>query len=178
MTHAPRRLITQPPRIKRAIWVLAVTLTMAAAVSCGSYHAGGKTAGDELQVTGPLPALSAAFISAVNSTDVQIVATSAPASGPAPVAEQSAVAAALAQMPKGSSASAADLVMLTNFKYPAGELVWAIETVPAGGYAVLAGPMPRPGHTMSPPPRNFRVDFVSASTGTWLEGVEGYDPSL
>jgi hypothetical protein len=177
MTHAPRRLITQPPRIKRAIWVLVVALTMAAAVSCGSYSAGGKTAGDELQITGPLPALSSEFISAVNSTDVQIVATSAPAS----VAEQSAVAAALAQLPQGSSASAADLVMLTNSQYPAGELVWAIETVPAHGYqAISGGPAPfRSGQTMSPPPpRNFRVDFVSASTGAWLEGVEGYDPSL
>jgi hypothetical protein len=154
---------------------LAVTLTMAAVVSCGSYSAGGKTAGDELQITAPLPALSAEFISAVNSTDVQIVTTSAPAS----VTEQSAVTAALAQMPQGSSASAADLVMLTNAQYPAGELVWAIETVPAGGYqAVSVGPV-RPGRTVStPPPRNFRVDFVSASTGAWLEGVEGYDPSL
>jgi hypothetical protein len=176
MTHAPRRLLPQPPRIKRAIWTLAVTLTMAAAVSCGSYSAGGKTAGDELQTTAPLPALSAEFISAVNSTDVQIVTTSAPAS----VAEQSAVAAALAQLPQGSSASAADIVMLTNAQYPAGELVWAIETIPAGGFAVLGGPAPfRSGQKVaSPPPRNFRVDFVSASTGAWLEGVEGYDPSL
>lgn len=33
MTHASRRFITQSPRIKRTIWVSAVTLTMAAAVS-------------------------------------------------------------------------------------------------------------------------------------------------
>jgi hypothetical protein len=156
--------------------VLAVTLTMAAAVSCGSYSAGGKTAEDESQTTEqPLPALSAAFISGVNSIDVQIVTTSAPAS----VAEQPAVAAALAQLPQGSSASAADLVMLINSQHPAGELVWAIETVPAGGYhAVSVGPV-RPGRTVSsPPPENFRVDFVNASTGAWLEGVQGYDASL
>jgi hypothetical protein len=175
MTHAPRRFITQSPRIKRTIWVLAVTLTMAAAVSCGSYSLGGKTARNESQTTGPLPALSAAFISAVNSTDVQIATTSAPAS----VAEQSAVAAALAQMTQGSSASAADLVMLSNSQDPAGKLVWAIETVPAGGYAASSGPA-GVGHKVSPPPppRNFRVDFVNASTGAWLEAVEGYSSSL
>jgi hypothetical protein len=163
----------QSPRIKRAICVLAVTLTMAAAVSCGSHSLGSKTARDESQTAGPLPALSAAFISAVNSTDVQIVTTSAPA----PVTEQSAVAAALAQMPPGSSASAADLVMLTNTQYPAGELVWAIETVPAGGYGPLtAGPV---GVEHSPPPTpNFRVDLVNASTGAWLEAVLGYSASL
>jgi hypothetical protein len=180
MTDAPRRFTTRSHRVKRATWALAVTLTIAAAVSCGSYSAGGKTAGDESQTTEqPLPALSAEFISAVNSTDITIATTSAPAS----VAEQSAVAAALAQLPQGSSASAAGLVMLTNYQYPAGELVWAIETVPAGGhYAVSGGPVRRPGSTASapppPPPENFRVDFVNASTGVWQEGIQGYDASL
>ena len=174
MTHAPRRFITQSPRIKRTIWVLAVTMTMAAAVSCGSHSVGSETARNESQTTRPLPGHSAAFISAVNSTDVQIVTTSAPA----PVTEQSAVAAALAQMPPGSSASAADLVMLTNSQYPAGELVWAIETVPAGGYRAASGGPPGAGHQPSLPPRNFRVDFVNASTGAWLEGVEGHNSDL
>ena len=175
MTDAPRRFITRSHRVKRATWALAVTLTIAAAVSCGSYSAGGKTAGDESQTTEqPLPAFSAAFISAVNSTDVQIVTTSAPAS----VAEQPAVAAALAQLPQGSSASAAELVMLTNDQYPGGELVWAIETVPAGGYHAVSGGPVKPGRTPSAPPENFRVDFVNASTGVWLEGVQGYDASL
>jgi hypothetical protein len=177
MTHAPRRFITQSPRTKRTIWVSAVTLTMAAVVSCGSYSLGSKTGRNESRTTAPLPGLSAAFIRAVNSTDVQIVTKSAPA----PVTEQSAVAAALAQLPQGSSASAAGLVMLTNYQYPAGELVWAIETVPAGGYyAVSGGPVRRPGSTASapPPPENFRVDFVNASTGVWQEGIQGYDASL
>jgi hypothetical protein len=180
MTDAPRRFITRSHRIKRAAWVLTVTLAMAAAVSCASYSAGGKTAGAESQTTEqPLPALSAAFIRAVDSTDVRIVATSQTA----PIAEESALAAALAQLPKGSSASAADLVMLTNSQHPAGKLAWAIETVPAGGYyAVSGGPVRRPGSTASapppPPPENFRVDFVNASTGVWQEGIQGYDASL
>jgi hypothetical protein len=174
MTDAPRRFITRSHRIKRAAWVLTVTLAMAAAVSCASYSAGGITAGAESQTTEqPLPALSAAFIRAVDSTDVRIVATSQTA----PIAEESALAAALAQLPKGSSASAADLVMLTNSQHPAGKLAWAIETVPAGGYyAVSGGPVRRPGSTASappPPPENFRVDFVDATTGAWLEGVQG-----
>ena len=37
MTDAPRRFITRSHRVKRATWALAVTLTIAAAVSCGSY---------------------------------------------------------------------------------------------------------------------------------------------
>jgi hypothetical protein len=179
MTRPPQRFITQSPRIKKAVWVLTVTLTMAAAVSCGSYSVSSKTSRSESQISEsqtaePLPGLSAAFISAVNSTDVQIVTSSASA----PVAEQSAVAAALAQIPAGSSASAAGLAMLTNAQYPAGVLVWAIETVPAGGYGAASGGPYRAGHQQSPPPLNFRVDFVDASTGAWLEGVEGYSAGL
>jgi len=173
MTHAPWRFITQSPRIRRAIWVLAVTLAMAAVVSCGSYSASGNTARNESQTTAPVPALSAAFISAVNSTDVQIVTTSAAA----PVTEQSAVAAALAQLPPGSSATAAGLVMLTNAQHPAGVLAWAIETSPAGGFHAASGGPPGAAQ-QSPPPRNFRVDFVDASTGAWLEAVEGYSTGL
>jgi hypothetical protein len=154
--------------------LLGVTLTMAAAVSCGSYSLGSKTARNESQTTGPVPALSAAFISAVNSTDVQIVT----ASTAAPVTEQSAVATALAQLPPGSSATAADLVMLTNAQHPAGVLVWAIETTPAGGFHAASGGPPGAGQQPSPPSRNFRVDFVDASTGAWLEAVEGYSTSL
>lgn len=187
MTHASRRFITQSPRIKRTIWVSAVTLTMAAAVSLalvtqngsqGSYSLISRAARNESPSTGSSsPGLSAAFISAVNSTDVQIV----PASGPAPVTEASAVAAALAELPPGSSASAGGLVMLTNSQYPAGVLAWAIETTPAGGFSAGSGPMGAPDQASaqaSPPLRNFRVDFVDASTGAWLEGVAGYSSGL
>ena len=150
----------------------AVTLTMAAVVSCGSYSLGSKTGRNESRTTAPLPGLSAAFIRAVNSTDVQIVTKSAPA----PVTEQSAVATALAEVGPGSSALAGGLVMLTNAQHPAGELAWAIETKPADGYhAVSGGPVGAPHPA---PLRNFRVDFVDASTGTWLEGVEGYSSGL
>lgn len=151
--------------------MLAVTLTMAAAVSCGSYSLGSKTARNESQTTGPLPGLSAAFISAVNLTDVQIVTTSTAA----PVTEESAVATALAELGPGSSPSAAGLVMLTNAQHPAGVLAWAMETT--GRFAGSGGPVGM-GHRPSPPPMNFRVDFVDASTGAWLEAVLGYSSSL
>lgn len=172
MTHAARRFITQSPGIKRTIWVSAVTLTMAAVVSCGSYSLGSKTGRTESRTTAPLPGLSAAFISAVNSTDVQIVTKSAPA----PVTERSAVATALAQMGKGSSPSAAGLVMLTNSQHPAGVLAWAIETL--GSFALAGGGPVGIGDRPSPPPMNFRVDFVDASTGAWLEAVTSYSSSL
>jgi hypothetical protein len=173
MTDAPRRFITRSHRIKRAAWVLTVTLAMAAAVSCASYSAGGITAGAESQTTEqPLPALSAAFIRAVDSTDVRIVATSRTA----PIAEKSAVAAVLAELPSGSSVTAGDLVTLTNDQHPDGVLAWAIEST--GSFAwVSGGPVGIRGKTGAPPrpPRpNFRVDFVDATTGAWLEGVEGY----
>lgn len=171
MTDASRRSLAQSRKIKRTICVSAVTLTMAAAASCGSYSLGSKTVRNESQATAPLPGLSAAFISAVNSTDVQIVSTSTPA----PVTEQSAVATALAELGKGSSPSAAGLVMLTNAQHPAGVLAWAIETT---GVFVGSGGPAGVGHQPSPPPMNFRVDFVDASTGAWLEGVTGYSSSL
>jgi len=178
--------------MKRTIWVLAVTLSMAAAVSLtlaarnGSHGQGGyapisKTARDESLRTGSLPGLSAAFISAVNLTDVRIVA----ASQTAPVTEQSAVAAVLAQVPPGSSATAGDLVMLTNAQHPDGVLAWAIESTgsfgwASGGPAVLRRGTAGAHHYQPPrPPRpNFRVDFVNARTGVWLEGVEGYSSGL
>lgn len=181
MAHAARRFITQSPRINRTIWVPAVTLAMAAVVSCGSYSPGSKTARNESRTAAPLPGLSAAFISAVNATDVQIVTQSAPA----PVTEQSAVATARAEWPPGSPPSAAGLVRLTNLQHPAGVLAWAIVTT--GSFAASGGPGPvhaisgRPAEAAqqpSPPPRNFRVDFVDASTGAWLEAVEGYSSKL
>jgi hypothetical protein len=185
MTDGPRRFITRSHRMKRTTWVLAVTLTMAAAVSLtlaarnGSHGQGGyapisKTARNESLHTGSLPGLSAAFISAVNLTDVRIVA----ASQTAPVTEESAIAAVLAELPPGSSATAGDLVMLTNAQHPDGVLAWAIETTPAGGFHAASGGPPGAGQQPSPPPRNFRVDFVDASTRAWLEGVEGYSPGL
>jgi len=169
MTDAPRRFITRSYRIKRTTWVLAVTLTMAAAVSLTLAARNGSQG------------FSAAFISAVNSADVRIVPAGQTAA--VTVTEKSAVAAALAELPPGSSASAADLVTLTNSQYPGGMLAWAIETIPAGGYSGFScGPPPRRGtagpHHCQPPRQNFRVDFVDASTGAWLEGVSGYSSGL
>lgn len=172
MTHAVRRFITQSPRMTRTSWVSTLTLTMAAVVGCGSYSLGSKTGRTESRTTAPLPGLSAAFISAVNSTDVLIVTKSAPA----PVTEQSAVATALAELGHGPSPSAAGLVMLTNSQHPAGILAWAIETT--GRFALIGGGPAGIAHRPSPPPLNFRVDFVDAATGAWLEAVTGYSSSL
>lgn len=169
-------------RSTRIAWAAAVPLTVAVVVSVvvaarhgqdkGGYSLNSKTAPISSSSAAPYPDLSAAFVSAVNSTDVQI----APASESAPITEESAATAALAQLGPGSSASAAELVTLTNSQYPNGVLAWAIETDPAGGYhAVSGGPVGKPHPA---PLMNFRVDFVDASTGTWLEGVEGYSSGL
>ena len=169
----------------RTTWVVAVPLTIAVVVSVvvAARHGqvqdkvgqslNSNTAPTSSSSTAPYPGLSAAFVSAVNSTDVQI----ATASESAPVTEESAATAAIAQLPAGSSASAAELVTLTNSQYPNGVLAWAIETDPAGGFHAISGGPAGVAHP-SPPPRNFRVDFVDASTGTWLEGVEGYSSGL
>ena len=170
-------------RSTRTTWVVAAPLTIAVVVSVvvaarhgqdkGGYSLNSKTAPISSSSAALYPGLSAAFVRAVNSADVQIV----PTSESAPVTEESAATAALAQLPPGSSASAAELVTLTNSQYPNGVLAWAIDTDPAGGYhAPSGGPVGAP-HP-APPPRNFRVDFVDASTGTWLEGVEGYSSGL
>jgi len=168
---------------KRTAWLVAVPLAMAVVVSVilaaragqekSGYTLNSKTAPIASSSAAPVPSLSAAFVSAVNSTDVQI----APATGPASVGEASAVSAALGALPPGSSALAAELVTLTNSQYPTGVLAWAIETIPAGGISAGSGG-PAGTHQPSPPPRNFRVDFVDASTGAWLEGVAGYSADL
>jgi hypothetical protein len=71
--------------------------------------------------------------------------------------------------------------MLTNAQHPDGVLVWAIESTGSYGW-VSGGPVGIRGttgaHQYQPPPQNFRVDFVGASTGAWLEGVSGYSPGL
>jgi hypothetical protein len=143
----------------------------------GGYAAISKTA----QGARSLPGLSAAFVSAVNLTDVRVVA--AGQTPPVTVTEQSAVAAVLAQLPSGSSVSAGDLVTLTNAQHPDGVLAWAIESTGSYG-GVSGGPVGIRGTTGAhhqprrPPRPNFRVDFVDASTGAWLEGVSGYSPGL
>ena len=142
-------------RSTRTTWVVAVPLTIAVVGSVivaarhgqdkGGYSLNSKTAPISSSSAALYPGLSAAFVSAVNSTDVQIV----PTSESAPVTEESAATAALADLPPGSSASAAELVTLTNSQYPNGVLAWAIETDPADGYhAVSYG---RSGHPIQRP---------------------------
>lgn len=149
--------------------MLAMALAMAAAVSLTLAARVGN---------GSPPGLSSAFLGAVNSTDVHIV----PAKGPAAVSEESAVSAALAQEPPGASSPAAELVTLTDSRHPAGVLAWAVQTIPVGGYIAGGGPVPGANPNVpvhyTPPRRNFRVDFVDASTGAWLGGVSGYGPGL
>jgi hypothetical protein len=186
MTDAPRRFIARSHRVKRATWVLAVTLSMAAVVSLTlAARNGGHAQGGDAKVSktarsaGSLPGLSAAFVRAVNLTDVRVVAASQ--TPPVTVTEQSAVAAVRAQLPSGSSVSAGDLVTLNNAQHPDGVLAWAIEST--GSFTwVSGGPVgirrTAGAQHSRPPTPNFRVDFVDASTGAWLEGVSGYSPGL
>ena len=85
------------PRSTRTAWLVAVPLTMAVVVSVvvAAHHGqdkGGSSLNSKTAASissssaAPYPGLSAAFVSAVNSTDVQI----APVSESAPVTEESA----------------------------------------------------------------------------------------
>lgn len=126
-------------------------------------------------VSANLPELSSELISGVNATDVTVAPVTSGSAG-VMTSESVAVSESLNEVPSGSSAVAAELVTLTNMQYPAGELVWAVQVVPKFGYGPPSGGPP--GYTGPPPLRNFRVDFVDAKTGQWLEAVEGYSSPL
>jgi len=126
--------------------------------------------------TGSLPGLSDQLISAVDGTDVTITAVSSAVAASATVSESAATSQVLDVATPGSTVVAAQLVELTNSQYPNGDLVWAIQDVPSGGfYGAPGGPPDKNG---PPPPRNFRIDFVDAQTGQWIEGVSGYSAAL
>lgn len=123
----------------------------------------------------PLPALTATFVAAVNSTDVTIVPASSVQERGAKVTQKAAVATALRQEQPGTVATAAELVELTNAQFPAGHLVWAVEDDPVGNHQGGIGGV---GMKDSTPSYNLSVDFVNAVTGHWLEGVTGYSSKL
>jgi hypothetical protein len=117
------------------------------------------------------PALTSSIVSAVNNTDMTI--TPAAAGQTAMISEATAQATALNQLPPGSAVLGASLVMLTDGLFPAGRLVWAVSVNPAGPHFVAGGV-----GTSMPPEINFRVDFVDATTGQWLQADMGRDPNL
>ena len=127
------------------------------------------------QVTS-LPAFSSQLVAAINNTDVTVSVVTGPPPPSATVPLSSAVSTALLQLPTGSQALAAQLVTMTTAQYPDGLLVWAVQTLPKGGYfGASAGPA---GFTGTVPPRNFDVEFVNATSGQWVEGLEGYSAGL
>ena len=83
--------------------------------------------------TGSLPAFSCQLIDAVNATDMTIAAVSPQVAASAAVSESAAVSKALANIPPGPTAVAAQLVEVTNTRYPQGGLVWAVDVVPVLG---------------------------------------------
>jgi hypothetical protein len=66
---------------------------------------------------------------------------------------------------------------LSAGRYPRGVLVWVVASTP-GPALSLGGPFAGPSGTAhsertTVPRYAFSVDFVSARTGHWLEGLEG-----
>lgn len=125
--------------------------------------------------TSGLPAFSSAVTTAVNATDVSIEAASDAEASEASVSEATAESTALSELPPSSTALAGQLVILTTSQYPDGILAWAFQTRPSDGYGAPSG---GPAGNTAPPPRNFRVDFVDAKSGAWIEAVVGYSSGL
>ncbi len=122
-----------------------------------------------------LPSFSHELFNALNNTDVNVSPALSQQAITGTVSEAAAQATALAQVRPGSQALAAQLVILRNAQWPSGVLAWAIQINEAGGFhAPSAGPV----GNQSPPPRNFKVVFVQAAAGTFLEGVSAYDAAL
>jgi hypothetical protein len=129
-----------------------------------------------------LPPLSSGVISEANGTDVTIKRTFASA----PVNEASAVDAAASRVSrKEMNQVAASLMMLTTGSSGAGETVWAVESRPLPGMTIpvpgggSAGPPGKSSTTTGPesqPHVVFRLDFVNAYTGAWLQALEVNGP--
>lgn len=119
-------------------------------------------------------ALSTAVVDAVNSTNMTIVLSAINPLTTA-ISEATAEETVLTQLASGSVVEAASLAELTDGLYPAGRLVWAVSSNPAGDHSVAGGVFV--GKT-APPQFNFRVDFVDANTGQWLQADMGADRNL
>ena len=129
----------------------------------------GQTGGAE---TTAAPALSTAVVNAVNNTDMTIVL--APASQTASVTQATAESNSSQPAPFGLGCAAASLVLLTDALYPSGRLAWASSVNPAEPHTAAGGFV---GAT-APPEFNFRVDFIEAETGQWLQDDMGSSPNL
>ena len=127
-----------------------------------------------------LPPLPSTLVTSIDNLGNGMSLTSA-AGESASVPLSSALSAVLAEEGAESVPKAAQLVTLETVQCPNGVLVWAIQVVPEGGYIPIGGPMPSPGMTTRPVPPvhyNYQLDFVSATTGKWLQAIESYDPAL
>lgn len=124
-----------------------------------------------------LPMFSGSLISAVDATGETIAPVGEGVVASVGVPEDSAVSEAVLDSPgTGNVAVAAQVVELSDTLYPNGQLVWAIDIVPSSGFPTTATPV---GYTGAlPPPDDFMVNFIDASTGKWLEAVSGYSAAL
>lgn len=157
-----------------------VTTTTSTAVTATTSTAIVTTSTTVVTAPGPVPPLSENIVDALDHTGVTVSPLSQSeiaASGFAgtPAAFQDATSAALAELPLGSTVSAASLVTLAGapgLGGPTTVLAWAIQTVPAGGYMTAsAGPAGVDEQGRLVP--NYEIDFVNAATGRWIMSTQG-----
>lgn len=157
-----------------AVLGVAAVTTAGGAATTVTTVGGAVTTVTTVETIPTVAGLSNAVVDAVNSTNMTIVlsAISPPTTA---ISEATAEQTVLAQLPPGSVVEAASLVELTDGLYPTGRLAWGVSSNPAGDHSVAGGVFV--GKT-APPQFNFRVDFVDASTGQWLQADMGADPNL
>jgi hypothetical protein len=113
-----------------------------------------------------LPGFSPAMMKSLNNTDVVV----SPATTHAPVSAQAALNAAMADgLSVGGAPLAIQLIDATGHDHPVHGLVWAVSIDPTS-LTYGRGPMTSTA--------NFQVDFVSATTGLWLQDIRGTSGSL
>lgn len=118
----------------------------------------------------PIPALPVSLIAVIQHTGHNIQLSS---SSEALTSVQTAEGAALAQNPPGSAVMAASLVKVVLLSHGTAPLLaWGIEIDPAGGEHSVGAP------GVPVQPGNYRLDIVSAQTGTWLAAFAGHAATM
>ncbi len=179
-----RRLLSMVLAIPLVVGLSACGATGRTAVSSEasgsgtSGNTGGTTTTSTTSGTSTLSALPSSLVNALNSTDVSVTNVQQQSTA---VPLSTAVSVVLSKAGASSTAHYAGLVDLKDTQDPAGTLAWAIEIIPANGFIPFSGPAPTgTGQSTSTTQvhSNYEVDFVNASTGQWMQAVQGYDSAL
>jgi hypothetical protein len=160
--------------------ILAACLAIALPLALtGTSTAAPRHHGHHTITAASLPGFSPAMMKALNNTDVAV----SPSTAHPAVSAEAALNAAMADgLSMGGTPLAIQLIDATGHDHPVHGLVWAVSIDPRSlNFGVPTVTRKPDGSVSVTPPSeslNLQVDFVSATTGEWLQDIQSYSPLL